>query len=237
MMRLDRFLSSQGFGTRKEVKSLIKKGIVKVNQEIIKSDNHKIDALNDTVLVGQKVIDYKKYIYLMLHKPKGYISARNDKNHKTVLDLIPKYEHYKLSPVGRLDKDTEGLMLLTNDGKLIHQLLAPNKKVGKKYYVELLKELKLSDKEKLENRIVIDGNYQCLPAIVELIDLKSCYITIYEGKFHQIKKMFQAVKNQVLYLKRLEMNGLVLDSDLKLKEYRELTSQELVLLKQISTNN
>lgn len=229
-MRLDKFLANSGVGSRKEVKEYIKKYRIKVNGTIIKIPDIKINEEKDIIEFDNKIIKYKKYVYIMLNKPKNVITATEDKYHKTVLDLVKGYETYKLFPVGRLDIDTEGFILLTNDGNLAHNLLSPKKDKLKKYYVEL--ENIISDEEikRVENGVYIDNDYLTKKSKIEKLDKKSLYIYISEGKFHQVKKMFLAVNNKVNYLKRVEISGLKLDENLKLGDYRELTEEELRLL-------
>lgn len=237
-MRLDKFLANSGIGTRKEVKELLKKRLIKVNDEIVKDGKIHVDENEDTVKYKDEIISYKKFVYIMLNKPNGVISATEDKVHKTVIDLLgDEYRTFEVFPVGRLDIDTEGLLLLTNDGVLSHNLLSPNKHVDKKYYVELEKLLTKMDIDKLEKGVELK-NFTTKDAKVEIIengeesDKIRVYITISEGKFHQVKRMFKAVGNEVKYLKRVKMGTLSLDENLKLGEYRELTEDELTKLKE-----
>lgn len=237
-MRLDKFLANSGVGTRKEVKELLKKRLIKVNDEIVKDGKIHVNENEDTVKYKDEIISYKKFVYIMLNKPNGVISATEDKVHKTVIDLLgDEYRTFEVFPVGRLDIDTEGLLLLTNDGVLSHNLLSPNKHVDKKYYVELEKLLTKMDIDKLENGVELK-DFTTKDAKVEIIengeesDKIRVYITISEGKFHQVKRMFKAVGNEVKYLKRVKMGTLSLDENLKLGEYRELTEDELTKLKE-----
>ena len=237
-MRLDKFLANSGVGTRKEVKELLKKRLIKVNDEIVKDGKIHVDENEDTVKYKDEIISYKKFVYIMLNKPNGVISATEDKVHKTVIDLLgDEYRTFEVFPVGRLDIDTEGLLLLTNDGVLSHNLLSPNKHVDKKYYVELEKLLTEMDIAKLEKGVELK-DFTTKDAKVEIIengeesDKIRVYITISEGKFHQVKRMFKAVGNEVKYLKRVKMGTLSLDENLKLGEYRELTEDELTKLKE-----
>ena len=237
-MRLDKFLANSGIGTRKEVKELLKKRLIKVNDEIVKDGKIHVDENEDTVKYKDEIISYKKFVYIMLNKPNGVISATEDKVHKTVIDLLgDEYRTFEVFPVGRLDIDTEGLLLLTNDGVLSHNLLSPNKHVDKKYYVELEKLLTETDIAKLENGVELK-DFTTKDAKVEIIengeesDKIRVYNTISEGKFHQVKRMFKAVGNEVKYLKRVKMGTLSLDENLKLGEYRELTEDELTKLKE-----
>lgn len=237
-MRLDKFLANSGIGTRKEVKELLKKRLIKVNDEVVKDGKIHVDENEDTVKYKDEIISYKKFVYIMLNKPNGVISATEDKVHKTVIDLLgDEYRTFEVFPVGRLDIDTEGLLLLTNDGVLSHNLLSPNKHVDKKYYVELEKLLTEMDIAKLEKGVELK-DFTTKDAKVEIIengeesDKIRVYITISEGKFHQVKRMFKAVGNEVKYLKRVKMGTLSLDENLKLGEYRELTEDELTKLKE-----
>ena len=237
-MRLDKFLANSGVGTRKEVKELLKKRLIKVNDEIVKDGKIHVNENEDTVKYKDEIISYKKFVYIMLNKPNGVISATEDKVHKTVIDLLgDEYRTFEVFPVGRLDIDTEGLLLLTNDGVLSHNLLSPNKHVDKKYYVELEKLLTEMDIAKLEKGVELK-DFTTKDAKVEIIengeesDKIRVYITISEGKFHQVKRMFKAVGNEVKYLKRVKMGTLSLDENLKLGEYRELTEDELTKLKE-----
>lgn len=237
-MRLDKFLANSGIGTRKEVKELLKKRLIKVNDEIVKDGKIHVNENEDTVKYKDEIISYKKFVYIMLNKPNGVISATEDKVHKTVIDLLgDEYRTFEIFPVGRLDIDTEGLLLLTNDGVLSHNLLSPNKHVDKKYYVELEKLLTKMDIDKLEKGVELK-DFTTKDAKVEIIengeesDKIRVYITISEGKFHQVKRMFKAVGNEVKYLKRVKMGTLSLDENLKLGEYRELTEDELTKLKE-----
>ena len=237
-MRLDKFLANSGIGTRKEVKELLKKRLIKVNDEIVKDGKIHVNENEDTVKYKDEIISYKKFVYIMLNKPNGVISATEDKVHKTVIDLLgDEYRTFEVFPVGRLDIDTEGLLLLTNDGVLSHNLLSPNKHVDKKYYVELEKLLTKMDIDKLEKGVELK-DFTTKDSKVEIIengeecDKIKVYITISEGKFHQVKRMFKAVENEVKYLKRVKMGSLSLDENLKLGEYRELNEDELTKLKE-----
>lgn len=230
-MRLDKYLAHAGVGTRKEVKKLIRSKAVTVNGEVVRNDDYKIDETRDEVFVYDEPIFYQEFYYVMLNKPAGYISATMDDREPTVLDLIYEDFAYSLFPVGRLDKDTEGLLLLTNDGALAHNLLSPKKHVDKEYYVELSKEYSDEDVLKLESGIILNEEEICKEAKVERIDDTSMYLTIQEGKFHQVKRMMHAISNEVFYLKRIRMGTLVLDESLYLGEYRMLNAEEIALLK------
>ncbi len=230
-MRLDKMLASCGLGTRKEVKELIRKKHITVNGNIVTNDDYKVDENKDIILVDNQEINYQKYIYIMLHKPAGIVSATFDKKEKTVIDLVPEYSHFDLFPFGRLDKDTEGLLILSNDGKLAHDLLSNKKHVAKKYYVEIEGILKEEDIETFKKGITIDNNEKCLPAKLEIISNKTCFLTITEGKYHQVKRMFEKIGKPVKYLKRVEFSNLKLDDTLEKRKYRLLTEEEIEKLK------
>ena len=238
-MRLDKFLANSGIGARKEVKEILKKKKISVNGIFVKDGKIHIDEKKDAIKYENEVISYKPFVYIMMNKPAGVISATEDSHHKTVIDLLNnKYRTYDVFPVGRLDIDTEGLILLTNDGILSHNLLSPKKHVDKKYYVKIAKPLSENDVKTLENGIKLGENFVTKKAKIEVISKDShengnnqVYITISEGKFHQVKRMFKAVNNEVLYLKRITMGNLSLDENLKLGEYRQLTENELDKLK------
>lgn len=239
-MRLDKYLGNSGVGTRKEIKEFLKKRKIKVNDKIVIDGSIKIKEYEDVIKFEDNIVEYKPFVYIMLNKPSGVISATEDKRHKTVIDILENnYKTYNIFPIGRLDIDTEGLLLLTNDGQLSHNLLSPNKHVDKKYYVELKTEITAEMIEKLENGIKLEENFITKNAKIEVMkdekniekDLKKVFITITEGKFHQVKRMFKAVNNEVLYLKRVQMGNLKLDKKLNLGEYRELTENELKKLK------
>ena len=223
-----------GLGTRTEVKKDIKKGRISVNQEIIKSPEYKIDIQTDVVLADGKEIAYEKMVYYMLNKPQGVVSATEDRRDRTVLELIQEKKRKDLFPVGRLDKDTEGLLLITNDGELAHNLLAPKKHVDKKYFVRLKNALSEENRKHLEEGVDIGEDKLTMPSQVFLLneEKNEVEIIIREGKFHQIKRMFHAVGNEVVFLKRLSMGSLVLDENLLPGEYRLLTPEEIVRLKE-----
>ena len=226
MERLDKILSHMNYGTRKEVKELVRKGFVEVNGTICKSSDMKIDPEKDIIVVDNQTIEYTKLVYIMLNKPDGVVSATYDPHKETVLDLMPEYSKMGVFPAGRLDIYTEGLLLMTNDGKLAHNLLSPVKHVDKKYYVEYDGEFKDNYFSRIEKGIKID-DYISKPGKAELIEPGKCYITIHEGKFHEVKKMFEALDMHVTYLKRVAFKNLVLDENLKPGEYRKLTDEEL----------
>lgn len=230
-MRLDKFISTTTTLSRAEAKKVIKKGIL-INDKLIKTPDYKIDEFKDQVIVNGNRLVYQKYVYIMMNKPQNVISATEDAIDKTVVDLLEgKDRIYKVFPVGRLDKDTEGLMLLTNDGELAHKLISPKKDVEKKYYVEVSGELKEEHLELVKDGLVIDEGYKCKSARLEILEsskvksIANIYIT--EGKFHQVKRMMKALGTTVTYLKRLSIGTLELDKTLKLGEYRYLTDKEI----------
>lgn len=231
MIRLDKLLAHSGYGSRKEVKELIRKGQVSVNEVVIKDDDFKVDEVNDEVIVEGIIVDYQKFIYIMMNKPDGVLSATYDPKDPIVLDLIEDTPTRGLFPVGRLDKDSEGLLLITNDGKLAHELLSPKKHVDKVYYIEYEGELVSDVKERFKEGIILKDNYKCLPASIELLNDNKAYVTISEGKFHQVKRMINMCNGEVTYLKRIKFGPLELDNSLKEGEYRYLSNLELDSLK------
>lgn len=231
MIRLDKLLAHSGYGSRKEVKELIRKGQVSVNEVVIKDDDFKVDEVNDEVIVEGIIVDYQKFIYIMMNKPDGVLSATYDPKDPIVLDLIEDTPTRGLFPVGRLDKDSEGLLLITNDGKLAHELLSPKKHVDKVYYIEYEGELVSDVKERFKEGIILEDNYKCLPASIELLNDNKAYVTISEGKFHQVKRMINMCNGEVTYLKRIKFGPLELDNYLKEGEYRFLSNLELDSLK------
>jgi len=237
MERLDKILANMGFGSRKDVKRLIKEGRVKVNDNVALNGELKVNPYEDNILLDNEKVIYRKYIYLMMNKPKGVVSSTDDPSSKTVIDMLDdKYLVYKPFPVGRLDKDTEGLLLISNDGKLAHELLSPKKRIDKKYYVEVDGYVEEKHIQLFEKGITLDDGYKTLPSKLEIIEtslVSQVFLTIQEGKFHQVKRMFQSIGMKVLYLKRITMGNLILDENLGLGQYRELTDGEISLLKNI----
>ena len=231
MMRLDKYLCETGFGTRSHVKDLLKKGQVMVNGEVVKKPELKINETTDQILCQGKKASYQKNIYLMLHKPAGVVSATEDNREKTVLDLVrPEDRKNGLFPVGRLDKDTEGLLLLTDDGELAHRLLSPKKHVDKTYYAKIDGQVTEEHVKQFREGLDIGDEKKTLPAVLTILlsgPVSEIEVTIHEGRFHQIKRMFEAVGCKVTYLKRLSMGSLVLDETLPSEEYRPLTEAEL----------
>lgn len=261
-MRLDKLLGNLGYGTRNEIKKLCRQGAVLVNGKEMKKSSDHVDPNKDEIFFNGQRVDYREYVYIMLNKPAGYISATYDKNEATVIDLIDeKYLPFEPFPVGRLDKDTEGLLILTNDGKLSHRVLSPKKHVPKKYYAIIKGIVTKEDIEKFKEGLDIGEGYTTKPAELEIIkeleieklsenleidleELKEAIdykneglceinVSISEGKFHQVKRMFKAVGKEVIFLKRIKMGGLCLDESLELGEYRELTEEEIKLLEKI----
>lgn len=229
-MRLDKFLANMGVGTRSEVKQLLKKGSVKVNQNIVKLPKLHVYPNSDEIMVNDEVVSYIDKVYIMLNKPKGYISATEDEVHPTIIDLIPEYAHLNIFPVGRLDKDTEGLLLVTNDGQFNHEVMNPNKHVSKTYEVYSKHPITQFDIDKFKSGIELsDGKLK--PAILKKVDNYVSHVTIYEGKYHQVKRMFHSIENEVLELKRIKIAQLELDHNLDLGSYRLLTQIDFDNLK------
>jgi len=232
MMRLDKFLTACEVGTRSEVKNIIKKGQITIDGLICKNADYKFNEETCVVCFQGKELVYKAFQYFMLNKPQDVVSATRDNHDKTVLDLLKDVRKKDLFPVGRLDKDTEGLLILTNDGALAHSLLSPKKHVDKTYYVGLRSPISEEDITKLEQGVDIGEEKFTLPAKVVVLDSLHIELTIHEGKFHQVKRMLQAVSNEVTLLKRISFGSLSLDSSLEPGSYRELTETEVMLLKQ-----
>ena len=232
-MRLDKYLSASGFGTRSEVKKYIKAGRVLVNDKTAKDSGENINESEDTVLFDGEKVEYSEYHYIMLNKPKGYVCSADEKGQKTVPELINEPYRDKLFSVGRLDKDTTGLLLLTDDGALSHRLLSPRTHMDKEY--EIVSGEPVTDKmiKAFEDGLDIGDDKKTLPA--KLFVTKDEYhsnVILHEGRFHQIKRMFEACDNEVLELNRIRMKNLVLDNNLGLSEYRVLTDEEIAALKE-----
>lgn len=233
MIRLDKFLADMGIGTRQEVKKYMKQGRVTVDGEIMKKPETKIDTDKSNVCFDGREVAYAEYEYYMLNKPAGVISATEDNRCETVIDLIESKKRKDLFPVGRLDKDTEGLLLITNDGALAHRLLSPKKHVDKCYFAKIQGKVTEEDIEAFSKGVNIGTTEEeewTMPGKLEIMksdDISEIRLTIQEGKFHQVKRMFQAVEKEVIYLKRETMGTLKLDETLAVGEYRELTSEEL----------
>ncbi|KGN02386.1 pseudouridine synthase [Clostridium novyi A str. 4570] len=238
MERLDKVLSNLGYGSRKEIKAFVKKGEIEVDGKVVKDNGMKVDPNKSIIKVNGEEINYRKYIYIMMNKPAGVVSATFDNYDETVIDLLDyEYTVFDPFPVGRLDKDTEGLLLITNDGELNHRLTSPKWHVDKTYYAEIDKMVDEKDVEKFKKGITLDDGYKCLPAKLEILSSdengSEVNITIQEGKFHQVKRMFEARGKNVVYLKRLTMGNISLDEDLDEGTYRELTEEEIEILKSI----
>ena len=234
--RLEKILSNLGYGSRTEIKKYCKYGIVTVNGQVAKNSSMQVDPETDCIIFDGEKVEYREYIYILLNKPAGCISATFDKHDKTVLDLIdPKYLSFEPFPVGRLDKDTEGLLVITNDGQLSHRVLSPKKHVPKTYYAKVEGAVTKDDVEAFEKGVELDDGYITMSSSLNIIksdDISEIELTIHEGKFHQVKRMFESVGKKVIYLKRISMGGLKLDENLALGEYRELSDEELILLEQ-----
>ncbi|SEA46636.1 16S rRNA pseudouridine516 synthase [Thalassobacillus cyri] len=237
-MRIDKLLAHMGYGTRKEVKSLLKSSNVRVNEETVNSPKTHVDPDKDQVTVYGETVEYREYIYLMMNKPDGLVSATEDAVEETVIEILqPEDLIFHPFPVGRLDKDTEGLLLITNDGQLAHRLTSPKKDIGKTYFATIDGEVTDSDVEAFKQGVKLDDGYVTKPGELEILTSGSeseIELTITEGKYHQVKRMFEAVGKRVTYLKRLSMGTLQLDEDLAPGEYRELSQEEITYLKEIT---
>lgn len=229
-MRLDRFLCEMNIGTRSQVKEAIKRGDVAVNAYVVKVPEMKIDERKDRVSFRGKDLLFEKHVYYMLNKPAGVVSATKDNTADTVLSLLGPQTAKDLFPVGRLDKDTEGLLIITNDGELAHRLLSPKKHVEKTYLVKTAAPVSALDVSRLEAGVDIGDEKPTAPAKAEILSDGEILLTIHEGRFHQVKRMLRAVDNEVLFLKRIRFGGLSLDESLKPGDNRKLTDQEVKLL-------
>lgn len=238
MERLDKVLSNLGYGSRKEIKTIVKKGEVEVNGDIAKKNDMKVNPNEDTIKVYGEEINYRKYIYIMMNKPEGVVCATFDNYEETVIDFLDEeYKVFKPFPIGRLDKDTEGLLIITNDGELNHRLTSPKWHVDKLYYAQINKPVDEEDVKAFKKGIVLEDGYKCLPGELEIIssdkDGSEVNVIIGEGKFHQVKRMFEARDKKVIYLKRVKMGNLELDENLEEGQYRELSSEELARIKEV----
>lgn len=231
MMRLDRFLCEMQAGTRSQVKAYIRQGQVTVNGSIVKDPDTKIDEMLDKIAFRRQILQYSRFVYYMLNKPAGVVSATADHKDPTVVSLLGEDERNDIFPVGRLDKDVTGLVLLTNDGELAHRLLSPKNHVDKVYQVETVRSLTEEAVKKLEQGVDIGESRLTLPARVELLGEKSMLLTIHEGMFHQVKRMLLAVGNEVASLRRTCFGGVALDEELSPGEHRPLSPQEIELLR------
>ncbi len=238
IQRIDKIIANKLPYSRSQVRELIKKKKVIVNDKQITTADYKVNTDTDIIVVDGKTLNYSRFVYYMLHKPAGVVSATNDNTCKTVLELIDKNERKGLFPIGRLDKDTEGLLLITNDGELSHALLSPKKHIEKMYYVETDGKISEEMLSILENGVDIGDDKPTLPAKAKLAqeNENALYLTIIEGRFHQVKRMLKAVGRTVLYLKRISMGEVVLDAALEKGAYRLLTEEELLLLKRGNVN-
>ncbi len=235
-MRVDKLLSNVGVASRAELKKYCKQGLISVNGKVINNPGVQVDSENDEVMFNGEKIIYREFVYIMLNKPGGYISATFDKHDPIVLDLIDSsYLVFEPFPVGRLDKDTEGLLVLTNDGQLSHRVLSPKKHVPKTYYAKIEGKVTEEDILSFEKGVILDDGYETMPSQLKILksdDMSEIELTIHEGKFHQVKRMFESVGKKVVYLKRLSMGKLKLDESLELGEYRELTEEEVKLIEE-----
>lgn len=232
-MRLDKFLTEMEIGSRSQVKTYIKKGLIAVNGVVCKDSDFKLDEYIDIVSYAGETLSYQKFRYYILNKPKGVVTATKDAKDKTVMDLLESVRKTDLSPVGRLDKDTEGLLLITNDGALAHALLSPKKHVDKVYRVSLAKPITKEETEQLEAGVDIGDDSITMPAKVEMVQNTEILLTIHEGRFHQVKRMLKAVGNEVVDLKRESFGCLTLEESLKSGTFRELTIEEVDKLKDL----
>lgn len=233
-MRLDKLLANMGYGTRKEVKKLLKTGSVRVDDQVIKDAKQHVNPDEDAVTVHGEEVEYREYIYLMMNKPSGFISATEDEEETVVDLLIPEDQIFNPFPVGRLDKDTEGLLIITNDGKLAHHLTSPKHHVPKTYFARINGRVTEKDIEAFKNGVTLDDGYKTKPGELTILEegpISQIELTIHEGKFHQVKRMFEAVDKKVIYLQRISMGELALDEDLDVGEYRELTDSEVEFLR------
>jgi 16S rRNA pseudouridine516 synthase len=235
-MRLDKFLKENNICSRSESKQILKKGLIKVNGNVIKDSSYKLNLENDVVTYNDKEIKYEEFVYIMLNKPSGVVSATSDTKDSTVVDLVSEYAYKEIFPFGRLDKDSVGLVILSNDGKLAHELLSPKKHVSKVYYLKIKGNLTNDDIEAFEKGITLEDGYVTKPGKLEIIksdDVSECLATISEGKFHQLKRMFIALNKEVVFLKRIKFKDIELDESLNEGEYRLLSEEEINSLKNI----
>jgi len=236
VMRLDKFISNMGLGTRTEVKKMISKGRVTVNEEVIRKAGYIVNPDSDEIQLDEMIVAYDAHVYIVMNKPVDVISATADSRHETVIDLVREtYGNRKLFPVGRLDIDTEGMILITDDGKWSHDLMLPKKHVKKKYFAHVAGVVTEKEIELFKSGVTLIDETLCQPGKLEIISVEDgsskIHLTITEGKFHQVKRMFEAVDMEVLYLKRVKIGGLSLDETIELGDYRELTDEELEKIK------
>ena len=230
-MRLDKYIAHSGISSRRQIKQLIRDGLVTVNGETVKDSGAQIDENTAVVFLDGKKVYYRQYVYLMLNKPAGYVSAREDKHYPPVTELVPEeYDYYKVYPAGRLDRNTEGLLILTNDGVFVHNLISPDKNVYKKYFARLAQPAEEADIETFMAGMEFK-EFTAKRAKLEICeDPHEVYISIAEGKYHQVKRMCDRIGKPVEYLKRVKIGSLELDENLALGEVRELTDEEMELL-------
>lgn len=231
MERLDKLLAGTGKWSRREVKALVRQGLVRVDGRLAASAEDKLDPAAAIITVAGETVALHRFTYVLLHKPAGVLTATEDRKQPTVLDLLPpELRRIGLAPVGRLDKDTEGLLLLTNDGELAHRLLSPKYHVDKRYLARVDGELSAADAEAFARGMTLGDGLECLPAGLEVLPDRVCIVTLREGKFHQVKRMLAARGAPVLYLKRLSMGPLTLDDSLAAGAYRLLRAEEILAL-------
>ncbi len=239
-MRLDKILGNMGYGSRKDLKKIIKYGYVKVDGEVVSKSSIQVDPYENTIEINGERVEYREYIYIVMNKPQGVISATYDNRHQTVIDLLEeKYLPFDPFPMGRLDIDTEGMLIITNDGKLSHEILSPKKHIPKTYYAHVEGGVDEKDIKAFKEGITLDDGYKTQSSqltIKESGDVSKIELIIYEGKFHQVKRMFEARGKKVVYLKRIAMGDLKLDETLELGEYKELSDEELKVLRGSMSN-
>lgn len=238
MIRLDKYLANMGVGTRTQVKEFIKKGRVSIDDNIIKSPETKFDENSQIVALDGVRINFVKYEYYMLNKPSGVVSATVDNINKTVISLINS-KRKDLFPIGRLDKDTQGLIIITNDGEIAHKMLSPKHHISKVYYAQVEGIVDKNDVKLFAQGLKIDSEFNAMPAKLEIIkseDISQIKLEIFEGKFHQVKRMFEAVGKKVIFLKRISMGEIKLDNSLKAGEFRQLNKDELNYLERLRSN-
>lgn len=231
-MRIDKLLANMGYGSRKDVKILLKQGVVRIDDQVVKDAKRQVQLETERVTVYGDVVEYRPFVYLMMNKPEGVVSATEDQVETTVIELIdPSYAHYELFPVGRLDKDTTGLLLLTNDGAFNHALMSPRKHVDKVYVAEVDGEMTVEDVRRFAEGVELEDGYTTKPARLEVISRNgrrsTIRLTLSEGKYHQVKRMVAAVGKHVERLERIQIGTLELDPTLERGAYRELTTEEL----------
>ena len=238
MERLDKILGNLGYGSRKEIKGIVKKKLVEVDGDIAKDSSMQVDVEKNIITINGEKIIYRKYIYLMMNKPQGVVSATFDNYDETVIDLLrPEHQLFSPFPIGRLDKDTVGLLLITNDGELNHRLISPKWHVDKVYFAKINKEVNEEDITAFKDGVILDDDYKCMPSTLEILksdeDGAEVKVILQEGKFHQVKRMFKSRNKEVVFLKRIIFAGLPLDDSLEEGSYRELIVEELDVLKNI----